>query len=327
MNVLMLCPHVRISGGVKVLFRLAEGLVKQGINVRLAVNKYKHKNLLWYPHKKLPFKITEMRGLVDSDYNKYDCVINYGDGPPLTNISTKKVLFLQGLASQNKAAEIINLKNKYDMIITTSKWLHDVAKEIGHPNVQIVPPGIDSIFKPLNFEKNRVPVIGALFHRSPDKQFNLFLNTIHALFTKHKKLVHSMIFSASLIKEVKILDKWILPYTLVVNPPQEIIPSVYSACDAWFATSKNEGFGLPPLEAMACKVPVLWYPNLGLHGHINESNCMVVRNHTEAAEAAKSILENPNVRNRLIENGTKLAAKFTWDNSIKQFADCLRSLQ
>jgi len=326
MNVLMLCPHVRISGGVKVIFRFAEGLTKHGINVRLAVNKYKHKNLLWYPHKHLPFKITEIRGLTNKDFNKYDCVVNYGDGPPLTHIESKKVLFLQGLASQDKAAETINLGNKYDMVIATSKWLYDVAKKIGHPNVQIVPPGVDSIFRPLDCEKNRVPIIGALFHRSPAKQFNLFLNTIHNLYIHQKMLVHGMIFSAYPLKGIPLLDKWILPYSLIVNPPQSMLPSMYSSCDVWFSTSKNEGFGLPPLEAMACGTPVIWYPNAGLHGQVNESNCIVVRNHIEASNAIKFILENPNEKNKLIENGTKLSAKFTWENSIKQFVECLQSL-
>src|SRR5205085_444012 len=37
----------------------------------------------------------------------------------------------------------------------------------------------------------------------------------------------------------------------------EDLPALYSACDAMAYPSLSEGFGLPPLEAMACGAPVL----------------------------------------------------------------------
>ena len=40
-------------------------------------------------------------------------------------------------------------------------------------------------------------------------------------------------------------------------PPQDAIPGLYAACDLWLFTSRPEGFGLPILEAMACRTPVL----------------------------------------------------------------------
>jgi len=326
MKILMLCPHVRISGGVKVIFRIAEGLVKHGIKVCLAVTKYKHKYLLWYPHNSIPFPIIDMNTLSDKDYNNYDCIINYGDGPPLARFTNKKVLFLQGLASQNKAAEVINLRNNYNMIITTSTWLHDIVKQIGHSNVRIVPPGIDTMFNPVPREVNRVPIIGVLFHSSPSKQFDLFINTIQHLFKHYKLIIHSMVLSARPLKGIKILDTLVLPYSLIVNPPQTMISSMYSACDVWFSTSNNEGFGLPPLEAMACGVPVIWYPNLGLQEYINETNCITIQNAASAANAIKTILENPDKKNSLVNNGTKLAAEFTWEKSVKQFLECIRGL-
>lgn len=41
------------------------------------------------------------------------------------------------------------------------------------------------------------------------------------------------------------------------RPPQAQIAAIYAACDLWLFTSRNEGFGLPLLEAMACRTPVL----------------------------------------------------------------------
>ncbi|MEP3635601.1 MAG: glycosyltransferase family 4 protein [Paracoccaceae bacterium] len=41
------------------------------------------------------------------------------------------------------------------------------------------------------------------------------------------------------------------------NPAQEDLPRLYAQADVWLFTSDSEGFGLPILEAMACRTPVL----------------------------------------------------------------------
>lgn len=42
-----------------------------------------------------------------------------------------------------------------------------------------------------------------------------------------------------------------------LRPREADIPGLYAACDGWLFTSRAEGFGLPILEAMACRTPVL----------------------------------------------------------------------
>src|SRR5207253_2850014 len=44
------------------------------------------------------------------------------------------------------------------------------------------------------------------------------------------------------------------------HPAQEKIRDIYAACDAWLFASRSEGFGLPILEAMACRTPVIATP-------------------------------------------------------------------
>ena len=44
------------------------------------------------------------------------------------------------------------------------------------------------------------------------------------------------------------------------QPPQEKLREIYAQCDAWLFTSRLEGFGLPLLEAMACRTPVIATP-------------------------------------------------------------------
>jgi glycosyltransferase involved in cell wall biosynthesis len=43
-------------------------------------------------------------------------------------------------------------------------------------------------------------------------------------------------------------------------PPQHTLKDIYASCDAWLFSSRWEGFGLPILEAMACRTPVIGTP-------------------------------------------------------------------
>jgi glycosyltransferase involved in cell wall biosynthesis len=44
------------------------------------------------------------------------------------------------------------------------------------------------------------------------------------------------------------------------QPPQTAIKDIYAQCDAWLFASRLEGFGLPIIEAMACRTPVIGTP-------------------------------------------------------------------
>jgi len=44
------------------------------------------------------------------------------------------------------------------------------------------------------------------------------------------------------------------------RPAQDAIRDIYGACDVWLVGSRSEGFGLPILEAMACRTPVISTP-------------------------------------------------------------------
>jgi glycosyltransferase involved in cell wall biosynthesis len=46
----------------------------------------------------------------------------------------------------------------------------------------------------------------------------------------------------------------------VLRPAQSALPGLYAACDVWLFGSRRDSFGLPVLEAMACRTPVVAVP-------------------------------------------------------------------
>jgi glycosyltransferase involved in cell wall biosynthesis len=83
--------------------------------------------------------------------------------------------------------------------------------------------------------------------------------------------------------------------------------------------SLAEGFGIPPLEAMASATPVLTSATSCLP-EVCE-NAVIYFNpylETSIAEKMKMILENPKIREQFISNGTQHLKKFSWEKMAKE---------
>ncbi len=79
-----------------------------------------------------------------------------------------------------------------------------------------------------------------------------------------------------------------------------------------------EGFGMPPLEAMACGVPVLTSDAASLPEVTGDSAVIVKAESTDdIAAGLKKLFEDEALRERLKVEGVERAKMFTWENSAK----------
>jgi len=324
MRIGFLCPHARISGGTKVIFTIADMLGQRGYSVSVFLHKYQEKLIPWFrsdPH----FKLYDLT-TPDEKYDPVDILIHYADEKHIgIPEASRHILFLQGFGSQRIVTEMDTIAKNYTAVIATSKWLSDIASKLGHTKVFTIPPGIDSAFRVQPVSKSPVVTIGTLYHPAPEKNINLFINTISKLVTKKKIRPYCILFGGSSVENVPMFDTLCLPYSIISNPPQAMLPLIYNACHLWISTSINEGFGLPILEAMACGVPVIWYPSRGLEEYlIHEKNCMIISNKVQAAETIKTLLNDKKLYSKLSENGFDLAKRFTWDDTISKFEGVLK---
>ena len=91
------------------------------------------------------------------------------------------------------------------------------------------------------------------------------------------------------------------------------LPTLYSATDLFAFPSYYEGFGLPPLEAMACGTPVVVSDAASLPEVVGDAGLTVPAEDTEAlADALERGLLDEALRARLRADGLARAAKFTW---------------
>jgi len=77
-----------------------------------------------------------------------------------------------------------------------------------------------------------------------------------------------------------------------------------------------EGFGLPPLEAMACGTPVIASNASSLPEVVGEAGIMVgPRDLRALAEAMEQVLVDQGKEKEMREKGLRQAAKFTWERA------------
>ena len=101
--------------------------------------------------------------------------------------------------------------------------------------------------------------------------------------------------------------------------PIEILRIFYDAAKIFVFPSLYEGFGLPPLEAMAHGTPVLTSNASSLPEVVGNAAVMVnPENVFEIMRALHRVLIDPVLREKLKQRGYEQAKKFSWDDSARK---------
>jgi glycosyltransferase involved in cell wall biosynthesis len=102
---------------------------------------------------------------------------------------------------------------------------------------------------------------------------------------------------------------------------------VISGASVLVFPSHYEGFGIPPLEAMACGVPVIASNNTSLPEVVGNAGLLIGAEDTKAwTEGMAKLLTDHNLQQKLITAGYDQAKKFTWDKSADQLKDALEKI-
>lgn len=108
---------------------------------------------------------------------------------------------------------------------------------------------------------------------------------------------------------------------------QEESPLLMCGAKAFIFPSLYEGFGMPPLEAMACGTPVIAADAASLPEVVGDAGILVdPESEREICEAMKNILEDRACRERLRKAGIERAGKYTWKKSSRMLIEAYRNL-
>jgi glycosyltransferase involved in cell wall biosynthesis len=109
--------------------------------------------------------------------------------------------------------------------------------------------------------------------------------------------------------------------------PHPVLRVFYSRASAFLFPSLYEGFGLPPLEAMAHGAPVLTSSASSLPEVFSQAALLAnPENIFEIARGIRQILTEDVLRETLIRRGYELVQKYSWERSAEQVREVYRSV-
>lgn len=110
---------------------------------------------------------------------------------------------------------------------------------------------------------------------------------------------------------------------------EKYLNSLYINADLFIWLSSYEGFGLPPLEAMACGTPVVTTKMGSLPETVGNAALFVKnpKNIDEIAQVIHKGLTDKNLREELIKKGLEQARKFSWEKTTQETLRILLSYE
>ena len=108
---------------------------------------------------------------------------------------------------------------------------------------------------------------------------------------------------------------------------EEELPKWYNAADLLVYPCLYAGFGVPPLEAMACGTPVITSNTSSLPEVVGDAGVMVDPNDTDAmSKSMFELLTNESRNEELVQRGLKRSKLFQWDESANTTGKIYREL-
>jgi glycosyltransferase involved in cell wall biosynthesis len=215
-----------------------------------------------------------------------------------------------------------------DLVLADSQCAkNDLVELLGIPpeKIEVVYAGIEPRFHPFDDRSVLEPVrvryclprrfiltVGTL---EPRKNHVRLIEAFARLRREGLKLViaggkgwmYEEIFAK--IEELDLRDEVIFPGFIA----DEDLPALYNLAELFAYPSLYEGFGIPPLEAMACGTPVVASNTSSLPEVVGQGGLLVSPTDVEAlAEAMQRLLDDSALREQLVARGLVQARRFTW---------------
>jgi len=350
MRISFLLPVISLGGGVKSTFELASRLQAKGHDVRIYHSKYKNlfrrsvnlkaniKNIV----KPLlgrstvfdygtSVEVVQVPVFGDRYVDDADVVIGtwWEDIYPMMKLSPskgRKYHFIRSYEVWGGAAHKVNRVYQFrNSKVVISTRLKKLIEEKFHQPVSFCPNGIDRerfFFSPKTEVSGKV-TIGTLYKAFlPLKGGDDAFEVLRRVWEQHGELVEIVIFGDEVKKPLP------FPFQSHVRPFGEEIRKIYSDLDIFLFTSHAEGFGNPPLEAMACRTAVVstrvgGLPDYGTHG---ETILLAEpRDLDEMTRQVSQLIGDRHLRETLSRKAEEASKEFTWDRSVETLEQILQS--
>lgn len=226
------------------------------------------------------------------------------------------ILFLQGHDVFPPAVEDLAFRLPGPKVCVGS-WLADLLVQRGVPASEVVhiPNGVDPgrfrIVRPIGDRPARVAMN---FDPHPVKGGEAGIDAIELL---HRRLaVPGTVFGTTPLERV------LAPgLGFVLSPSQPTLAEhIYNEASMFLQPSRQEGFGLCAIEAMACGCALVTTANGGSADYASDGETAAVcgGEAEEMAEALSRLVNDDELRTRIATNGSRFVRRFRWTTSAER---------
>lgn len=218
---------------------------------------------------------------------------------------------------------------KSDLVITISEVSKNaICNTLGIDDlkVKVIFHGIESMFRPLGLEKKYILTLGQCAEqKNPEGPFEAYSYLAPEIREKYPLMV------VGITNDEKIeglVEKYGLKNVVMRGfVSQDELVKLYNEAVIFLYLSVEEGFGLPPLEGMACGTPPIVYNRGPMKDNVNNANlCVEFKNNKEVARKIEILLGDKVEYNEMVVFGLNRAKEFSWEKCAGQYLDTYRSL-
>ena len=213
--------------------------------------------------------------------------------------------------------------------------------KVEEEKIKVIPNAVSKIFHPIDSlekikkfkEKYSIsqPYLLYVGNQKPHKNLEKLFQAFKLLKEKTKESYILVIASPppkagrrtkacrGLIHQARRTNKLDPSIIFLENISDEELPLLYNGAEVFVFPSLYEGFGLPPIEAMACGTPVVTSNTTSLPEVIGEAAITVnPQNSEEMAKEMNKVLGDAQLRNVLIKKGLERAKLFSINRLAKE---------
>lgn len=367
LKVTFILPFVNLTGGIKILLEHANRLAKRGYQISIIYpgvlfhgDKFATENITWQwrlveaPLRQLKYWFfTSLLGKTEADWFTLDRRVRLKRTPDLSAryIPTANIVIgtapetIPWVASYPTEKGIkVHFAQDYEVwylpedfvrgtfdhremrLITIGGWQKKLYESFGRKVEAVIPDGVDlDRFNPgdRTYSDNSRPTRVLMnYHEAPYKGIADGQTAI--------KLVRQAGHKIDLV----MFGMHPLPAELGVEYHQAIaeadLPTLYRSCDIFLWPTHREGFGLPPMEALACGTPVVATATGAVADYLKESIdgfIIPIKQPKQLAAKLLRLVIEPAKRAQMGKAGAKAMLNWDWDNQTDKLEKYLLSIQ